>query len=109
VVLDEGLSAGLAPLEELPSVTVKRDEFAALDPRQKRERTFEAIRDLFVKISRERPLIIAVEDLHWIDGTSEDFLDYLIERGKIVVQKSKKCLENTNSCNLPVVSRIIYR
>jgi predicted ATPase len=93
VVLDEGLSAGLAPLEELPSVTVKRDEFAALDPRQKRERIFEAIRDLFVKISRERPLIIAVEDLHWIDGTSEDFLDYLIERGKLLSRSQRSALK----------------
>jgi hypothetical protein len=30
-VLDEGLSAGLAPLQELLSVAVERDEFAALD------------------------------------------------------------------------------
>lgn len=79
-VLDEGLSAGLEPLENLLSVKVGSDEFAALDPQQKREHTFEAIRKLFVSISRDKPLIIAVEDLHWIDGTSEEFLDYLIGR-----------------------------
>ena len=28
--------------------------------------------------ARQRPLILAVEDLHWIDKTSEEFLDYLI-------------------------------
>jgi class 3 adenylate cyclase/tetratricopeptide (TPR) repeat protein len=76
--LDESLSAGLAPLEELLTVTVDDEEFEALNPQQKRERTFEAIRDLFVRISRDKPLIIVVEDLHWIDGTSEEFLDYLI-------------------------------
>jgi len=76
--LDENLQAALAPFEELLSVKVDSAEFAALDPQQKRERTFEAIRDLFVRISQDKPLIIAVEDLHWIDRTSEDFLDYLI-------------------------------
>jgi len=76
--LDENLQTGLAPFEELLSVKVDSAEFTALDPQQKRERTFEAIRNLFVRISQDRPLIIAVEDLHWIDRTSEDFLDYLI-------------------------------
>jgi len=77
-VLDESLNTGLAPLEDLLSVKVESGEFAALDPQQKRERTFEAIRNLFVRVSRDKPLIIAVEDLHWIDATSEEFLDYLI-------------------------------
>jgi len=76
--LDEDLSGGLAPFEELLSVKVESDEFAALDPQQKREQTFEAIRNLFLKLSRDKPLIIAVEDLHWIDRTSEEFLDYMI-------------------------------
>jgi len=76
--LNEGPSARLEPLENLLSVKVESDEFAALDPQQKREHTFEAIRNLFVSISRDKPLIIAVEDLHWIDRTSEEFLDYLI-------------------------------
>jgi predicted ATPase len=39
---------------------------------------FEALRDLFLRESQERPLIIAIEDLHWIDKTSEEFLDYFI-------------------------------
>ena len=29
-------------------------------------------------MSQEKPLVLAVEDLHWIDKTSEEFLDYLI-------------------------------
>jgi class 3 adenylate cyclase/tetratricopeptide (TPR) repeat protein len=78
--LDENLRSGIAPFQELLSVTVDSEEFAALDPQQKRKRTFEAIRDLFVGLSRDEPLIVAVEDLHWIDGTSEDFLDYLVEQ-----------------------------
>ena len=31
-----------------------------------------------IRVSQEKPLVLAVEDLHWIDKTSEEFLDYLI-------------------------------
>ena len=40
--------------------------------------TFEAIRDLLIRESQKKPLVLAIEDLHWIDKTSEEFLDYLI-------------------------------
>ena len=36
------------------------------------------IRNLFVRESQNKPITIVVEDLHWIDRTSEEFLDYLI-------------------------------
>jgi class 3 adenylate cyclase/tetratricopeptide (TPR) repeat protein len=76
--LNKNLIPGLAPFEELLSVKVDNEEFTSLSPQQKRELTFEAIRGLFIRISQDKPLIIAVEDLHWIDRTSEEFLDYLI-------------------------------
>ncbi len=76
--LNSNLRPSLAPIEELLGIKNDDEAFSGLDPQQKRERTFEAIRDLFLRISQEHPLIIAVEDLHWIDRTSEDFLDYLL-------------------------------
>ncbi len=36
------------------------------------------MRDLFIRLSQEAPVILVVEDLHWVDKTSEDFLTYLI-------------------------------
>jgi DNA-binding NtrC family response regulator/class 3 adenylate cyclase len=42
--------------------------------------TFEALRQMSRLSSRQRPLILAVEDLQWIDQTSEDFLASLVER-----------------------------
>jgi class 3 adenylate cyclase len=47
---------------------------AALDPAAVRARTFEALRCLLVAQARQRPLVMLIEDLHWIDQTSEDFL-----------------------------------
>ena len=48
---------------------------AALDPQAIRARTFDALRYLLVAEAGQRPpLVVLVEDLHWIDQTSEDFL-----------------------------------
>jgi class 3 adenylate cyclase/tetratricopeptide (TPR) repeat protein len=75
---DEKLKGVLPPIHELLSLEVDDEAFSKLEPNEKRERTFEAIRDLLIRVSQERPLILAVEDLHWIDKTSEEFLGYLI-------------------------------
>ena len=52
---------------------------AALDPQVIRARTFEALRGLLVAEARQRPLAVLIEDLHWIDQTSEDFLAELAD------------------------------
>jgi class 3 adenylate cyclase/tetratricopeptide (TPR) repeat protein len=78
VRLDEKLLDILPSLQELLSLEVDDRKYAQLDPQEKRVRTFEAIRDLVVRQSQEKPMVLAIEDLHWIDRTSEQFLDYLI-------------------------------
>jgi class 3 adenylate cyclase/tetratricopeptide (TPR) repeat protein len=47
---------------------------AGLDPQAVRARTFGALRALLVAEAAGRPLVVLVEDLHWIDQTSEEFL-----------------------------------
>jgi class 3 adenylate cyclase/tetratricopeptide (TPR) repeat protein len=76
--LDEKITGVIAPFQELLSIKVEDEAYLALEPKQKREKIFEALRDLFIKESQSRPLVLAIEDLHWIDRTSEEFLDYLI-------------------------------
>jgi predicted ATPase len=76
--LDEKLQGILPPIYDLLSLKVQDEKYLRLEPRVKREKLFEALRDLIVRGSQERPLVIAVEDLHWIDKTSEEFLDYFI-------------------------------
>ena len=65
-------------LHEVLSLKVEDEKYPQLGPQQRRERTFEAIRDVLIRESQRKPLILAVEDLHWIDKTSEEFLDYMI-------------------------------
>ncbi len=76
--LDDKLKDALPPLQDILSLTPDDEEYLKLDPPLKRVKAFESLRDLLILESRERPLIIAVEDLHWIDSTTEEFLGYLM-------------------------------
>jgi len=42
-------------------------------------KTFETLRQLSIKGSLQRPLVLVLEDLHWIDKISEEFLGFLAE------------------------------
>ena len=76
--MDRKLNLLLPPFQELLSLKADDEAFRKLAPEKKRERTFEALRDFLIRVSHERPLVLAIEDLHWIDRTSEEFIDYLI-------------------------------
>ena len=76
--LDEKLKTVLPPFQELFSLKVEEEAYLKLQPKQKREKIFEAIRDLFIRKSQNKRLVLVFEDLHWIDKTSEEFLDYFI-------------------------------
>ena len=48
----------------------------ALAGEQERRRLFHALSQLFVQISRQHALLVVVEDLHWADETTVDFVVY---------------------------------
>jgi class 3 adenylate cyclase/tetratricopeptide (TPR) repeat protein len=50
-----------------------------MDPAQRRARIMAAIQGLTAEGSRRRPIVLVVEDAHWIDDASEDLLRRLIE------------------------------
>jgi len=79
VSLDEKLQDILPPLQDVLSLKVQDEEYLKLEPQQRREQVFEAIRTLLIRESLNRPLILAIEDLHWIDKTSEELLTYFID------------------------------
>ncbi|QOZ07459.1 AAA family ATPase [Bradyrhizobium sp. CCBAU 51765] len=51
-----------------------------LSPRQQKDATVVALVDHFLGLAREMPLVIAFEDLHWIDPTSREVIDLLVDR-----------------------------
>ena len=52
---------------------------AMLTPEAIKSRTFDTLRQMSLQSSQQHPLIFAIEDLHWLDRTSEDFLVALVE------------------------------
>ncbi|KPJ54544.1 MAG: hypothetical protein AMJ37_00500 [Dehalococcoidia bacterium DG_18] len=49
-----------------------------LSPEARKDRILEALRRIVLKGSEMRPLVVAVEDLHWVDKSSEEaFKDML--------------------------------
>ena len=68
----------LAELLSLP--TGGRHAAAALAPQRKRERTFEALLRPVERLARRGPVLMVFEDVHWIDPSSRELLDLVIER-----------------------------
>jgi class 3 adenylate cyclase/tetratricopeptide (TPR) repeat protein len=53
-------------------------QWEALDPPQRHRSTLEAVKALLLAQARVQPLVLVVEDLHWIDAESQDVLDHLV-------------------------------
>ena len=68
----------IADLLSLPSV----DLTGPLDvtPQCKKEKTFEALLRQVEGLSRQQPVLMLFDDLHWIDPSSRELLDRVIER-----------------------------
>ena len=77
--LDIGLGPTLSALLALLDVPSEDPQWQALDPPQRRQRTLDAVRRLLLHESRVQSLLLVVENLHWIDSETQEFLDSLIE------------------------------
>jgi tetratricopeptide (TPR) repeat protein len=81
LALDKALEPALAPILALLHAPVNDDdEWSALEPRQRRQRTLDGVQRLFLRQSQAQPLLLVLEDLHWIDSETQAFLDSLVER-----------------------------
>jgi class 3 adenylate cyclase/tetratricopeptide (TPR) repeat protein len=73
------LEASIPAIRYLLSVDPGDPAFAALDGAARRRHLFAALRALSLRGARLRPLVLVVEDLHWIDTSSEEFLTFLLD------------------------------
>jgi predicted ATPase len=79
VMLDRGLEDTLPYLFALLSIEEQPSPLAQMDPQIRRRRTFDALKKLLLRESLNQPLVLIFEDLHWIDGETQGFLDLLSE------------------------------
>ena len=69
----------LAALLSLPL----RADYAPLTmaPEQQKQQTLHALLTILLRIAAQQPVLFVMEDLHWVDPTTLDFLSLLVDQG----------------------------
>jgi len=68
----------LADLMSLP--VSARHPLPNLSPQRKKERTLEALLRQLEGLAHQQPVLMVFEDAHWVDPTSRELLDLIVER-----------------------------
>jgi len=79
LTLDRALEGNLPALLALLDVPSDDPQWATLDPAHRRRGTLDAVKRLLLRESQAQPLLVVVEDLHWIDSETQALLDGLVE------------------------------
>ena len=79
LMLDRSLEGTLPYVFSLLGVEDHHATLQQMDPQIRRRRTFDALKQLFLRESLNQPLILLFEDLHWIDSETQGLLDTLNE------------------------------
>ena len=70
----------LAPLLDIPLSSERVPSFA---PEELRRRQLAALTNLIMAGARTQPVVLALEDVHWADPTTLDFIRGVVERGAL--------------------------
>src|SRR5438477_3686471 len=79
LTLDETLKDVVPPVLWLLDALPAEDGFWGLEPPQSRQLTLDAVKRLLLCESQVQPLVLVLEDLHWIDSETQALLDNLVE------------------------------
>jgi class 3 adenylate cyclase/tetratricopeptide (TPR) repeat protein len=66
-------------LRALLSVDPGDDTVARMNPQQRRGETLDALRRMLARAAAIRPQVVVIEDLHWVDAATEQFLAALVD------------------------------
>jgi class 3 adenylate cyclase/tetratricopeptide (TPR) repeat protein len=72
-------AASLPYLLELLGARRGGEALAELGSQALQDRIFAALRDLLLRAAQRSLVVVEIEDLHWVDPTSEEFLDRLAD------------------------------
>ena len=79
VRLDPGLTEELPQLFEFLGVPDPHHPAPPINAEVRERRIFSIVARLMDARSAQRPAVILIEDLHWIDGATQSFIDSLVE------------------------------
>src|SRR5262245_8191869 len=77
--LDQVLQSTLPAVLSLLDVSTGDSSWESLEPRDRRQRTLDAVTRLLMHESKIQPLVVVFEDLQWIDGETQAVLDAVVE------------------------------
>jgi class 3 adenylate cyclase/tetratricopeptide (TPR) repeat protein len=75
----EELRGTVPYLRFLLSLGTADPALTALDPRERRSGIFDALRTMTLRAAAQRPQVVVIEDLHWIDRATEEYLTLLAD------------------------------
>ncbi len=78
---DSQRQRALPMLAELVGIATDDPEIASLTPAQLRERMLSVLTEQLLLHARKTPLALVVEDLHWLDPTSREWLTRIVAAG----------------------------
>lgn len=70
----------LGSIASILGITLENDLMENLEPEQRRDRTFLSLERIFIAAATMRPLLVLIDDLHWADALSLDFLERLLQQ-----------------------------
>jgi class 3 adenylate cyclase len=53
----------------------------AMSPGQQKQQTLQALLTTLLRIAAQQPVLVVMEDLHWVDPTTLEFLSLLVDQG----------------------------
>jgi len=74
------MTASAALIAALLSLPTDRYPPLNLSPQKQKERTLESLIGQMLSLSRKRPVLMIIEDLHWTDPTFQELLDLTLPR-----------------------------
>src|SRR5918994_1106390 len=55
--------------------------FVTLSPEQQKQKTLHAFLTTLLRLAAQRPVLFVMEDLHWVDPSTLEFLTLLVDQG----------------------------
>ena len=108
---------GALPLEEgaaerLSVVAGRAPHRAQADEPEHRRQLYDTVVDALAELSRRRPLVLALEDLHWAGPPALELLSYLVERlteSRLLVLVTHRTTAPDRSADLVDAASRLYR
>ncbi len=78
LALDPALAPDVSSFVALLGAPGADPDWQTLEPAHRRQRTLDALKRLVLRSSQTQPVLLALEDLHWIDAETQAFVDRLL-------------------------------